>query len=295
MRRETVNRFLQNFVNGRPTFIKAASLIDIALWDLSAKSVQLPLFKLLGGIREKIPVMAVAGYYLDQRTIEDVSREVGELAQEGYSRIKVMILGNDLAFDERFVRSAHAQASQQLCVDAHWAWRSLADAYRTCRALDEIGLRFIEDPFGPFQASLTGELQRMLRTPLACGEDAPDTGALLKLAEDVPILRIDATTCGGVTAATGIIETADLMGRTVLPHVFLPIHAQLAGALSAVEAVELIPEESGACPMFELLERRPNISNGILSIDMEPGAGLDLRWDVVERYATKTFSRELSH
>jgi L-alanine-DL-glutamate epimerase-like enolase superfamily enzyme len=292
MRRRTVDSFLQRFVNGRPAFVKAASLVDIALWDLAAKAAEKPLYQLLGGYRNEVPVMVVAGYYMDQRTIEDVCEEVRQRKDAGYQRIKIMIGGSDPDFDVKLIAAAQEVAGERICVDAHWTWRSIPEAMRTCRLLDSMGLQFIEDPFGPYQCDLTTELQRHMVTPLACGEDLPDAQTLSRMLDEISVLRLDATTCGGVTPAVALAEKAALVGHSVLPHVFLPIHAQLAGALRSIDAVEFIPIEVGACPMYELLDGLPGIDNGTLAIDGEPGAGFHLNWQNVEKYSRQALVEE---
>lgn len=291
-RRHSVDGFLQNLVNGRPTYIKAASLFDIALWDLAAKAADLPLHQYLGGFRTHSPVMVVAGYYLDQRTIEDVCDEIQLRVDEGYQRIKIMILGNNPDFDERMVAAAKKVGGARICVDAHWAWTSTAQAYETCRRLEKYDLQFIEDPFGPPQGALTGRLATMLRTPLAYGEDLPDLQTIAKAIKQAQYYRLDATTCGGISEAIAAISHAGIRGTAVLPHVFMPVHAQLAGAYRAIEAVEFIPEESGACPMYKLLHGTPHIENGILTIDDKPGAGFDLNWDMVEKTSATAWTLE---
>ncbi|WP_108816968.1 mandelate racemase/muconate lactonizing enzyme family protein [Loktanella sp. Alg231-35] len=286
MRRATIDTMLQSFVNGRPTFVKAAGLFDIALWDLAANSVDMPLFEMLGGVRTQAPMMAVAGYYLDQRTIEDVCDEVSKRVDEGYARIKIMISGTDLDRDRNLVEAARKIAGTRLCVDAHWVFRSLPAALHHCRALDEFDLAFIEDPFGPNQGELTGALQTRIQTPLAYGEDLPDAQSIHRAIEDIDYLRLDATTCGGVSTALALAEAAGHAGRIVLPHVFTSLHAQLAGAVQAIDAVEYIPIEVGACPIYELLANKPVIKDGMLQIDTAAGAGMGLNWDRVEHFAT---------
>ncbi|AEG51555.1 Mandelate racemase/muconate lactonizing protein [Sphingobium chlorophenolicum L-1] len=286
-RRATIDGYLARHVNNRAAYMKAASLADIALWDLAAKQAGLPLHRMLGAARHEIPVMIVAGYRLEQRTVEDLCAEVERRCEEGYERIKIMLSGTDRRLDERVIAQAYAIAGDRLCADAHWAFDGIADAAFGLRGIDGIGLRFIEDPFGPHRAGLYGDFSRMLKTPLASGEDLPDPQALMELSRHIDILRIDVTTCGGVSAANALMAMADLSGKTVLPHVFLPVHAQLAGAHRAVASVELIPDEAEACPMFDLLEGRPDIRNGMLTIDETPGAGFRLRWPEVVRYASK--------
>lgn len=290
LRRGITENLLASFVNGRPSFVKAASLFDIALWDLAAREVEQPLMELLGGARERVPVMAVAGYYPDLRSVDSICDEVRRRVDEGYSRIKIMIRGDDAIADVALVEAALKIAGPRLSVDAHWAWRSLPEAQRTCRQLDHLGLRFIEDPFGPNRSHLVRRLQDKLITPLAIGEDLPDQQTIAKAIADVPILRLDATTCGGVSIAMAAAEMADTAGVSVLPHVFLPIHAQLAGALSQIEAVEIIPTDTEACPMYDLLEGAPDIDDGILTIDRTPGAGFRLDWSAVARTAARTWT-----
>ena len=293
-RRETIENTLQRLVNNRASLVKAASLYDIALWDLFCKSVSQPLHAVLGGIRSQVPVMVVAGYFLDQRTIEDVCEEVRLRVDQGYRLIKIMINGSDPDQDERLVAAAMNIAGSRICVDAHWAWTSVAAALETCKRLDGYNVKFIEDPFGQHQSFLAGELQKWIKTPLAVGEDLPDLQTIHAAIEPLLFYRLDATTCGGISTAVTATESAGVRGKSVLPHVFLPLHAQLAGALRPIEAVEFIPPEIGACPMFDLLDSLPRINDGILDIDPEPGAGFHLDWDKVAATAGRVWVHDIN-
>lgn len=280
-RRGLVEHLSASLVNGRPQFVRAMSLFDIALHDLAAKAVELPLFRLLGGARTKIPVMAVAGYYLNERSAGDVRDEVSRLLDAGYGRMKIMINGNDPLGDTKLVGLVNEVAAGKLGVDAHWSWNSIPQALETCRAIDDMGLRFIEDPFGAHRNHLIGLLGQSLATPIACGEDVPDADALFALTDQVSILRVDATSCGGIDAAISVIHAAGLKGCEILPHVHLPVHAQLAGAFSQISFAEYIPEATGADPIGTLLARPAQPSDGFVVLDEEPGGGWELDWDTV--------------
>jgi L-alanine-DL-glutamate epimerase-like enolase superfamily enzyme len=294
LRQGAVEAAQSALVNGRPAMVRAISLFDIALHDIMAKHCQLPLYQLLGGVRTQLPVMAVAGYYLNERGIEDVAQEVARLADQGFARIKIMLNGSDPDFDARFVERCMREAPGRLCADAHWSWRTLAEAMRTCRRLDDFGLLFLEDPFGAHQNSLVPRLQAELKTPLTCGEDMPDAASLLALADHVQMLRVDATTCGGIAAASTVIAAAALKGCAALPHVFAPLHAQLAAAHSSVEVVEIIPDTS-ADPLHLLLRRQPTLLDGKMVVDEAPGAGVDLDWEAVTRHAVQSVDLQESH
>jgi L-alanine-DL-glutamate epimerase-like enolase superfamily enzyme len=279
-------------VNGFPSVVRALSLFDVALTDIAAKAARLPLHLMLGGYRERVPVMAVAGYYLASRTIDDVADEVRALIDAGHPRVKIMLHGKDAAFDLAYATAVAAVAPGRIAVDGHWSWSTVAEALDTCRALDDLGLAFIEDPFGAHRNHLIPTLAQSLRTPIAVGEDMPSPESLLALGDAAKVLRVDATTCGGMAAAMAVIEAAGLRGISVLPHVFPMLHAQLAGATPAISMIEHIPAETGADPIGELLNRTPVIEGGQWVVDTEPGAGVSLDWDAVSRYATWTTTLE---
>lgn len=282
LRRESLHAFEQANATSRPVYARALSLLDVALWDVCAKVAGLPLYRMLGGLRSKVPVTAVAGYYMDTRSIDDIADEVGMRVDQGYERVKVMLKGDDAEFDVRYVRAVTRRAPGRVAADAHWSWASLTEAMRFCRRIDDAGLAFLEDPFSPQDGELTAALQAQLQTPIAAGEDIVDMRSMRRLAEGVSVLRVDATTCGGVTGALAALQVAAMGGCTVFPHVFAPLHLQLACAFPQVEGVEYIPPESGADPLDALLRRPIAITDGWMAADEEPGAGLELNWRGVE-------------
>lgn len=280
-RRDTVARMLNKRVNVRSTFIRPASLYDIALADLEAKAAGKSWSALHGGTRTSVPVMAVSGYYLDERTIDDVAREVGELFDTGVTRVKIMLRGDDLDFDRRFIAACAKVAEGRLAADAHWSFNSLAEAQQYLRPLDDLGLVFLEDPFGAHLNTQLADLQGEMTTPLAAGEDMPDEYSLAALAESIGVIRIDATTCGGITPALDVARSVGRAGCRIMPHIFAPLHAQLAAVSPDVEMVEIVPDFVGADPLNRLLARPPRIAGGILHIDEAPSAGLSLNWEAV--------------
>lgn len=282
LRRAGLHAFKLANATSHPVYSRALSLLDVALWDLGAKQARLPLFRMLGGLRTRAPVTAVAGYYMDTRSVENIAEEVAMRLDQGYPRVKVMLKGDDPAFDLRYVEAVTRVAHGKVAADAHWTWRSLTEAMRFCRAIDGAGLAFLEDPFGPQDGDLTTALQQALSTPVAAGEDVVDLRSMRRLADGLAILRVDATTCGGVTGALAALQLAEMGGSTVFPHVYAPLHLHLACAFPQVEGVEFIPPESGADPLDALLRKPIVVTDGWMAIDDEPGAGLELDWDRVE-------------
>ena len=288
MRREVLFKLEQSNVPGRAALTRGLSLLDIALWDIGVKQAKQPLFQFLGGLRKQSEITVVAGYYMDRRSISDVVNEVAALGGAGYERIKIMLKGDDPAFDRKYVSAVSEALPGRIGADAHWTWSTLTEAKRLCCELDQFNLNFLEDPFAASDWRLTRELQQQIKTPLAAGEDVFGPRSFSDLVSGIDILRVDATTCGGLSGAIEAIHIAASAGKTVLPHVFPPLHVHLACAFPNVEAVEIIPKESGADPLDQLLSGCPAPENGKLRPSEEPGVGIVINWEAVERLARRT-------
>ena len=287
MRRElTLSLELAN-VPARAGLTRGLSLMDIALWDIACKRAQQPLYQFIGGLRNSADVTIVAGYYVDQRSIADVIDEVKALKDSGGRRVKIMLKGDDPTFDRNYASSVADAMPGGVAADAHWSWNTFTEARRVCRELDELGLSFLEDPFAASDIRLTHELRNDLVTPIAAGEDIFGPRVVSDLVSGIDILRVDATTVGGITGAIEAIHIAAAAGRTVFPHVFSPLHVHLACAFPHVESVELIMPESGADPLHRILRNVPEMNDGKMSPSEEPGVGIAVDWEAVEKLSRR--------
>lgn len=287
MRRELMVTLEGRNIPGRAALTRGLSLYDIALWDIACKQAGQPLFQYLGGLRKETEVTAVAGYYMDRRPIAEIADEVSGLIDEGYPRVKIMLKGDDPDFDREYVTAVTKRGPGRVAADAHWSWTTLTEAKRLCRDLDTMDLNFLEDPFAANDVDLTHELQQSMETPLAAGEDVFGPRAFADLVAGIGVLRVDATTCGGVTGAIEAIHIANAAGRTVFPHVFAPLHVHLACAFPNVEGAEFIPTSSGADPIEQLLKDCPKVHAGRMAPSAEPGVGICIDWQLVERSARR--------
>jgi L-alanine-DL-glutamate epimerase-like enolase superfamily enzyme len=205
----------------------------------------------------------------------------------GCKRVKVMLKGDDAVFDYKYCSAVVKQMPGQVAADAHWTWNTLTEARKVCRELDGLGLGFLEDPFAASDVRLTHELRRGLVTPIAAGEDTFGPRVVSELVSGIDILRVDATTVGGITGAIEAINLAAGAGRTVFPHVFAPLHVHLACAFPNVEAVEWITQECGADPLEMMLRNMPAVKDGQMKPSHEPGIGISVDWEAVERLSRR--------
>ncbi len=140
----------------------AKAAVEMAFWDLWAKSLRLPLKTLLGGIRTEIAVGVSLGIGPVEGTIERVAAHL----DAGYKRIKLKIMPGHDVNPVSAVRNAFPDA--HLTVDANSAY-TLADM-DVMQALDGLGLDYIEQPLAWDDIHDHAELQARLRTPICLDE-----------------------------------------------------------------------------------------------------------------------------
>lgn len=277
-------------VQARASYVRSSSLIDVALWDLTAKVANLPLYVLLGGFRRDVRSIPIVGFSYNHRPLDGIKEEIQRHLDEGESLIKVMIKGADAVGNSKYLQGLSSAFGDQVsfAVDCHWSWRTISEALDTCRRIDDCGLAFLEDPFLPQQWRLIAELRSKLKTQIAVGEDVLDPFGYADLVPCVDILRVDATASGGIVATMNALALASAQGRTALPHVFPYLHLHIACAHPAVMGVEYIPQHTGTDPVRSLLREFPKIKRGSFQVTDMPGAGCDLDWEAVERTASAT-------
>jgi L-alanine-DL-glutamate epimerase-like enolase superfamily enzyme len=231
-----------------------------------------------------VELLAVAGYFFEQRSVDDVIAEIEQLIGEGFRHVKVPITDRKTLLTLRAAVGDRADLS----VDAHGGWANLADARRHCAALDDLGLAFIEDPLPPARRRLLAELAEHVRTPLAAGEETCGLDDLRDVLDGAAVLRLDATSSGGLTTAIEAAAIAKGAGRLVMTHAFPDLHGHLAGGIDAVTLVEMIPYRSGPNPVDRLMSSCQPVKEGHLLLSEAPGHGMQLDWEAVERHTTAT-------
>lgn len=277
----TVEAVVNASPSTRAIMSRAASLLEIALWDLLCAQLRMPLGDLLGATRTTVPVLAVAGYFRDVRGDDEVLEEIVRLEAEGITRIKLMVgrleTHGALEFIERACNSLRGGA--RLVVDAHYSLPSAEAAHRIALRLGDIGVWLFEDPFTPTEWRKLSSARVPGGAGIAVGEDVADPAQFLDLLGDATVLRVDPTTCGGIRAAGIGIAAAAVRGIPTIPHVFSRLSAQLARAYSTIDSVEHIPASTGADPIEDFLRQPFEIIDGYVSIDAQMGAGTALDWD----------------
>jgi L-alanine-DL-glutamate epimerase-like enolase superfamily enzyme len=273
---------------GRPGIVSMAiAAVDMALWDLKARLLELPLCTLLGSLRECAPVYGSGGF--TSYGVDRLQDQLGGWADQGIPRVKMKI-GSSPEEDAERARCAREAIGPnvELFVDANGAYsrkQALALADRLWRDAqvtwfeepvtsdDLAGLRLLRDQGPAGMEIAAGEY----------GYDLPYFARMLE-AGSVDVLQADVTRCAGITE----LRRVDALCRA--DGVRLSLHcapgAHLHPALSLDQFVHLEYFHDHVRIEGLLFEGVPRLREGSLWPDLaRPGIGLELKRSEAARYA----------
>ncbi|WP_246080019.1 L-talarate/galactarate dehydratase [Nonomuraea mesophila] len=252
--------------------IQALAAVDVALWDLKARRAGLPLAKLLGSYRDAVRTYNTSGGYL-QAPVEEVKARASESIASGIGGVKIKVGQPDMREDLRRLAAVreHLGADVPLMVDANQQWDRHA-ALRFGRAVEELGLVWIEEPLDAYDAEGHARLADALDTPIATGEMLSSVAEHVRLIDlrACDIIQPDAPRVGGITPYLKVAALADHAGLQVAPHFVMEIHVHLAAAHPSESWVEHIEWLS---PLFD---ERLTIEDGRMLVPDRPGLGLSV-------------------
>ncbi|EFL22319.1 mandelate racemase/muconate lactonizing enzyme family protein [Streptomyces himastatinicus ATCC 53653] len=237
---ETLGRAVRNA--GRPGLVSCAiSAVDIALWDLKARLLELPLTRLIGAVHETVPVYGSGGFttYHDTHLATQLT---GWVHGQGIERVKIKI-GEawGRAVERDLARVRHARDAigphAELYVDANGAYNR-KQAVRMGHALAESGVGWFEEPVSSDDLDGLRVVRDLVVCDVAAGEYGYMLPAFARLAPVVDCLQADATRCGGLTVWLRAAALAEAMGLEISAHCAPHAHAHVAACVPNLRHIE---------------------------------------------------------
>jgi L-alanine-DL-glutamate epimerase-like enolase superfamily enzyme len=273
--------------HGRPGLVACAiSAVDVALWDLKAKLMDVALATLLGPARTHVPVYASGGFTSSQ--LDALAEELAGYVAAGHHRVKLKI-GRDPSADRERVQVARQAVgpATELMVDANGAYQR-KQALAMAEAFAELGVVYFEEPVSA--DDLEGLRLLRNRAPagmaIAAGEYGYDGWYFQRMldAGAVDILQADATRALGVT---GFLQADALCAARSLPlssHCAPSLHVHAAAA--ATQLVHLEYFRDHVRMEGRLFEGTVPVVDGAVSFEpRRPGLGLTVREEEARRLA----------
>lgn len=272
----------------RGAALRAISAIDIALWDLKGKAVNMPVMHLLGVHSERLRCYATGGYYREGQTVDDLVKEAGKVFEKGFTAIKLKVGKLSAAEDAArvgAVRRAYGD-SVDILLDANGGWKSSAEAVAAMRRLEEYQPYWIEEPVRADNLSAMRRIADAMDTPVATGELEATRWAFAELMETgaADIVQPDATVCGGVSEWVKIAHHAAALDIPVAPHYNWDFHTQLCASTPNCVFIEYFIAESGVKMFDSVLAEPMKPVDGYIEPRTAPGFGIELVAAEIEKY-----------
>ncbi|XQW86827.1 mandelate racemase/muconate lactonizing enzyme family protein [Thalassotalea piscium] len=240
----------------------AMSGIDMALWDLKGKALNLSVSQLMGGaVRDTVPCYATGMYFQDlpeDKLLDTLVSEAQGYAAEGYKAMKIKV-GKNLAFDEKLIIAMRsALPNIVLAADSNHAY-DLPEALKIAKILEDNDYHWFEEPLSPEHLDLFRQLQDKTNIAIATGECEQTRYGFKKLIEQggVQLVQADLAYCGGPSEALKIRSLASASGLNMIPHVW-GTQLNLAAATHFLATAYSEPGRAESKPLYLEYDRTEN-------------------------------------
>ncbi|MDG6928264.1 MAG: mandelate racemase/muconate lactonizing enzyme family protein [Nitrososphaerota archaeon] len=291
---QKIDRYTQMYFGTDAVITQVLSGIEIALWDLAGKSLEKPVYQLLGGSDREIGLYGTgctnfgASYDWHVKFFDPIKKA-------GVNAFKVRI-GKEPAWDVGLVRHARESFgdSAMLMVDAYMSY-SLETALRVAQKISPYDVYFMEEPLLPYDVEGYSYLTARSSVPVAAGEHIYRLSGFSLLVKHggLRIIQPDATICGGLGESTRISSMAEIYNGSVIPHIGglsaigVAANLHLATSIKNCSMMEFdadpyqpMKDEILVDPVFEF----DSIKGGTIRAKGGPGLGIEIREDALSKY-----------
>ena len=260
--------------------MQAQAAVDLALWDLKGKAAGMPVYKLLGGARERAPVYGSDGGWL-YMTVAEMVTEFERYLEQGMFGVKMKIGHDDPRVDIDRVRQVRKALGDNtwIAVDANQKW-DYTTAMRVGRELEQLGVAWFEEPLSCEDIAGHARLARDLDIPIALGETLGsrfEFDAYLR-ADAADILQPDVIRVGGITETLRVSTLADVAQKRLELHHMMEVSIQIACGVLTSGMIEYMPWIAAAFTESAVIE------DGYMRPPQKAGLGLEIAEDILERH-----------
>ena len=274
-----------------PTYPMAKAALDMALWDIMGKSLNVPVYKLLGGgsKAEKIPNVALIG--ID--TPAKVAAEGKRLVKEGYTGIRLKIgPKRDVSCVDAIRQAIGDEVT--LRVDCNQGY-SAVEAIKMIREIEQFDIELVEQPTLWWDFASIAKVAGSVDTPIMPHESLfsmADVKTLIDLGA-IGVLGLKTyRPAGGITNVKRILDMARVMNIPTLMHDDLEMGVSLCAASHLIagcgKAITQKCELSGFPEWFaeDVIKEPVKLESGYISAPKGPGLGFELNEAMIKKYTT---------
>ena len=262
----------------------ACACVDTAIWDAVGKALGQPLWRLWGGYRNALPVIAIGGYYDSPVSIGE---EVEDLRERGIAGMKFKVGGADPMTDAARVREARAAGGDDfiLAADGNQGF-TRQDAIAFARAVSDVGLVWLEEPCRwDNDRRAMRDVRTMAGIPICAGQSEFSAAGCRDLMVEgaIDFCNFDASWSGGPTEWRRVAGMALTFDVAMAHHEEPQVSSHLLASIPHGTFIEVFHPDRD--PVFwNLLANRPPLVDGKLTLPDRPGLGWELDLDYIDAH-----------
>ena len=285
---EAMKPLTSDILRNRDLLMQAISAVDAALWDTVGKAINMPLYKLWGGFTNRLPIIAIGGYY--GASDEELAREIRDYVEYQVGGVKFKVGGASPEEDLRRLKVAvdAAGSNFKFMVDANQGY-DLRDAVKFVRLAraEGIELEWFEEPVKWYNdLNWLRDVRLMTGIPVAAGQSAYSLDAArdLIVAGSLDVCNFDASWAGGPSMWNKAAAIAYAYGVQMAHHEEAQVAAHLLAGIAHGTYVECFHKDRD--PVFwQIRQEPPNIEAGYYQLPDLPGFGIKFDRDFVSHYS----------
>jgi L-alanine-DL-glutamate epimerase-like enolase superfamily enzyme len=251
--------------------------VDTALWDWRARSLNLPLWQLLGGAQDRLPVYTTEGGWLHLSVAELVDQTLAAQAL-GFKGAKIKIGRPHVSEDVARLSTVRAAvgAGFEIMTDANQGFNR-PEVVRRAKAFEGLDLAWLEEPLPAEDVQGHRQLREHTSIPVAVGESMYHLSQFREYLEAgaCSIVQPDVARIGGITPWIKVAHLAEGFNVPVCPHFLMELHVSLCAAVPNAAWVEYIPQ------LDDITTSRIRVENGFAYPPNTPGLGIEWDWPVI--------------
>jgi L-alanine-DL-glutamate epimerase-like enolase superfamily enzyme len=270
--------------------MEAIAGVDVAVWDVKAQALGIPVYQALGAVRSVVRAYASGGWAPGN----EAESELGGYAAKGFSAVKMRVVGRDGFSIEKCLKRVEAARrglgpNVELMIDAHGSLE-VPVAINLAKMLEQYNIAWFEEPVSPENHSGQAEVRRGTRIPIASGEREFTRYDFQSLIEHgaIDIAQPDVARAGGFTEIRRIAALTSARDIRLAPHAWgsgILFAASIHVAMAAANC-HILEVSQGYMPMmYELFNEPFDIRpDGMVHAPDRPGLGFTLRSDAFDRF-----------
>jgi L-alanine-DL-glutamate epimerase-like enolase superfamily enzyme len=284
--------------------------LEVALWDLMGKVTGQPLWRLLGGRSNRVPLYASMG---QRRPLAERAAAAKGLRDAGFRALKLRFYADTVAENLAVARAVRDAIGEEmaLLVDANQGWRMPWDtrtpwdrktALYVADALAELGVYWLEEPLWRTDYRGMAELRRHAKVRIAGGEGNRDFSELQECLHHgaLDVYQADVAWSTGILRARQLAQAVQTAGAIYSPHTWgdglvLLANLQVAAAVSTAPFIEFPydpPEWTPARRDYILPQPLTADAQGCLTLPDTPGLGVEIDWAALEQWRIRIGTME---